>query len=290
MLTSGNANLLMAHGTPLQQRGVRAERIQRPLVRHDVPERAAGRLQPVGRGHPRACRMAPDFEADPLGPRYRLRGNKMWISAGEHELTENIVHLVLAKIPGPDGRLVPGTRGISLFIVPKKLVDADGRADRRAQRRRAGRAEPQAGLARHDQHAAELRRGHASSPAAAAGCRRLPGRPAGRGPALHVPHDERGAHRCRPGARRCSAWPATRPALDYARQRPRAGRSPAPARTPPQPQVPIIEHADVKRMLLAQKAYAEGALALALYCARLVDELHTGDEARPPKPACCWRC
>jgi alkylation response protein AidB-like acyl-CoA dehydrogenase len=65
-----------------------------------------------------------DFESDPLGPRYRLRGNKMWISAGEHELTENIIHLVLAKIPGPDGKLVPGTRGISLFIVPKKMVDA----------------------------------------------------------------------------------------------------------------------------------------------------------------------
>jgi hypothetical protein len=77
--------------------------------RHDVPERAAGRLQPVGRGH-RAEPDGADFEADPLGPRYRLRGHKMWISAGEHELTENIVHLVLAKIPGPDGKPVPGTR------------------------------------------------------------------------------------------------------------------------------------------------------------------------------------
>ena len=45
---------------------------------------------------------------------------------GEHELTPNIVHLVLAKIPGPDGKLVPGTRGISLFIVPKWCVDGDG--------------------------------------------------------------------------------------------------------------------------------------------------------------------
>ena len=46
----------------------------------------------------------------------------MWISGGEHELTDNIVHLVLAKIPGGP----PGTKGISLFIVPKYLVDADG--------------------------------------------------------------------------------------------------------------------------------------------------------------------
>jgi butyryl-CoA dehydrogenase len=50
----------------------------------------------------------------------------MWISNGEHELAENIVHLVLAKIPGEDGKLVPGTRGVSLFIVPKKLVGVDG--------------------------------------------------------------------------------------------------------------------------------------------------------------------
>jgi butyryl-CoA dehydrogenase len=78
--------------------------------------------------------------------------------------------------------------------------------------------------------------------------------------------------------------------LAYARQRPQ-GRSVAGATAPAagaaakvvkdatQPQVPIIEHADVKRMLLAQKAYCEGALALELYCARLVDEQHTGDEA-----------
>ena len=50
----------------------------------------------------------------------------MWISSGEHELTENIIHLVLAKIPDADGKLVPGTRGISLFIVPKKLVNIQG--------------------------------------------------------------------------------------------------------------------------------------------------------------------
>ena len=53
---------------------------------------------------------------------YRLFGSKMWISGAEHELTENIVNLVLAKIPGGP----PGTKGISLFIVPKFLVNADG--------------------------------------------------------------------------------------------------------------------------------------------------------------------
>ena len=61
-----------------------------------------------------------------------------------------------------------------------------------------------------------------------------------------------------------------------ARPRRRAGRSARRARTLRKPPVRIIEHADVKRMLLAQKAYVEGGLALELYCARLVDEQHTG--------------
>ncbi len=51
----------------------------------------------------------------------------MWISGGEHELCENIVHLVLAKIAGPDGKLPTGTKGISLFVVPRLLVDDRGR-------------------------------------------------------------------------------------------------------------------------------------------------------------------
>jgi butyryl-CoA dehydrogenase len=65
--------------------------------------------------------------------------------------------------------------------------------------------------------------------------------------------------------------------LAYAKQRPQGRPITGQGKDPTQPQVPIVEHADVKRMLLAQKAYAEGALALALYCARLVDEQHTGE-------------
>ncbi len=57
-----------------------------------------------------------------------------------------------------------------------------------------------------------------------------------------------------------------------------------------EPPVRLIEHADIKRMLLAQKGYGEGALALNLYCARLVDEGRTGSPKRPRKPSCCWRC
>jgi alkylation response protein AidB-like acyl-CoA dehydrogenase len=76
-----------------------------------------------------ATRAVPDgegFESDPLGPRYRLKGNKMWISAGEHELTENIIHLVLAKIPGPDGKLVPGTRAFRCSSCPRSWSTPTG--------------------------------------------------------------------------------------------------------------------------------------------------------------------
>jgi Acetyl-CoA dehydrogenase C-terminal like/Acyl-CoA dehydrogenase, C-terminal domain len=67
--------------------------------------------------------------------------------------------------------------------------------------------------------------------------------------------------------------------LDYARQRPQGRPITGNGKDATQPQVPLIQHADIKRMLLAQKAYVEGGLALELYCARLVDELHTGEPA-----------
>jgi butyryl-CoA dehydrogenase len=125
MLSVGNANLLMVHGTETQKRVFALNEfsgrfsgtmcLSEPQAGSSLSD-VATRATPDGDGH----------EADPLGPRYRLKGNKMWISAGEHELTENIIHLVLAKIPGPDGKTIPGVKGISLFIVPKKLVDVDG--------------------------------------------------------------------------------------------------------------------------------------------------------------------
>jgi len=125
MLTTGNANLLMVHGTALQKE---------VFSKNEFSGRWSGTMclsepQAGSSLSDVATRAVPDgagFEAERLGPRYRLTGNKMWISAGEHELTENIIHLVLAKIPGPDGKLIAGTRGISLFIVPKKMVNPAG--------------------------------------------------------------------------------------------------------------------------------------------------------------------
>ncbi|HOB94089.1 MAG TPA: acyl-CoA dehydrogenase, partial [Aquabacterium sp.] len=90
MLSVGNANLLMAHGTPLQQQVFALNEFSgRWSGTMCLSEPQAGSsLSDV------ATRAVPDGEgsdADPLGPRYRLKGNKMWISAGEHELTENII-------------------------------------------------------------------------------------------------------------------------------------------------------------------------------------------------------
>ncbi|MEO8385001.1 MAG: acyl-CoA dehydrogenase family protein, partial [Betaproteobacteria bacterium] len=116
-LTTGNANLLLVHGTKQQ-----IDTYARPLL--------AGRfLGTMCLSETQAGSSLSDIKtrAEPDADEiYRLTGNKMWISGGDHELSENIVHLVLAKIPEPDGKLIAGVKGISLFIVPKFLVNADG--------------------------------------------------------------------------------------------------------------------------------------------------------------------
>jgi alkylation response protein AidB-like acyl-CoA dehydrogenase len=238
----------------------------------------------------RAVPDGPDFESDPLGPRYRLKGNKMWISAGEHELTENIIHLVLAKIPGPGGKLVPGTKGISLFIVPKKLVDPQGRLT--GERNDVALAGLNHKLGWRGTTNTLLNFGEGKYRVGEAGG--LDGHGAGAvGYLVGRPHE---GLRCmfhmmneaRIGVGTAAVMLGLAgyyASLDYAKNRPQ-GRPVGPAgKNPSQPQVRIIEHADVKRMLLAQKSYCEGALALELYCARLVDEQRTGrdddaDQAR----------
>jgi alkylation response protein AidB-like acyl-CoA dehydrogenase len=294
MLTSGNANLLMAHGTAVQ-REVFAKNLfaGRWLGTMCLSEPQAGSsLSDVAT---RAVADGDDFETDPLGPRYRLRGNKMWISGGEHEITENIVHLVLAKIPGDDGRLPPGTRGISLFIVPKRLVDTSGALT--GERNDVALAGLNHKLGYRGTTNTLLNFGEGRHPVRGAAGAGLDG--AGSGAGLDGAGS--GAVGYRVGAPgdglRCMfhmmnearigvglgavmlGFAGYEASLAYARQRPQ-GRATGPdGKNPATPQVPIIRHADVRRMLLAQKSYVEGGLALALYCARLVDELHTADAA-----------
>jgi butyryl-CoA dehydrogenase len=223
------------------------------------------------------------FEADPLGARYRLTGNKMWISAGEHELNENIIHLVLAKIPGPDGKLVTGTRGISLFIVPKKMVNAAGELT--GERNDVALAGLNHKLGWRGTVNTLLNFGEGKYPVAghAGAVGYLVGKPGeGLRCMFHMMNEARIGVGIAATMLGLAGYYAS---LDYAKNRPQGRALAAGGKDASQPQVRIIEHADIKRMLLAQKSYGEGALALELYCARLVDEQHTAsaeaaDEAR----------
>ncbi|MDQ6628688.1 MAG: acyl-CoA dehydrogenase [Pseudomonadota bacterium] len=286
MLTSGNAGLLMVHGTPLQQevfaKNEFAGRFSGTMCLSE-PQAGSSLSDIVTRAIP----DGPGFDTDPLGPRYRLTGNKMWISNGEHELSENIIHLVLAKIPGGDGKLVPGTRGISLFIVPKKLVDIEGRLTGvRNDVSLAGlnhklgyRGIPNT-LLNFGEGKYAVRSQGAEPAAGAIGY--LVGRPGeGLRCMFHMMNEARIAVGL--GATMLG-FAGYEVSLEYARTRPQGRPIGIGGKDPTKPQVPIIEHADIKRMLLAQKSYCEGALALELYCARLVDELHSGSDEAPTLP------
>lgn len=274
LLTTGNANLLMAHGTP-KQREVFASRefsgewsgtmcLSEPQAGSSLSD-IVTRAQPDG----------DDYESDPLGPRYRLRGNKMWISAGEHELSGNIVHLVLAKIPDESGQLVPGVKGISLFIVPKKMVGADGKLT--GERNDVALAGLNHKCGWRGTTNTLLNFGEGKFPVAgqagAIGYRvGAPGQ--GLACMFHMMNEARIGVGMAATMLGLAGFDAS---LDYARQRPQGRLQGAAGKDPASPQVPLIQHADIKRMLLAQKSYAEGALALLLRCAEWVDETHTGD-------------
>ena len=276
MLTTGNANLLMKHGTELQKKVFAlnefAGRFSGTMCLSEP--QAGSSLSDVAT---RAVPDGADFESDPLGVRYRLKGNKMWISSGEHELTENIIHLVLAKIPDADGKLVPGTRGISLFIVPKKLVDTEGQLTGVRNDVALAGLNHKCGWRGTTNTLLNFGEGKYPVNGEAGAVGYLVGQP-GKGLAcmFHMMNEARIGVGLAATMLGMAGYHAS---LDYAKNRPQ-GRPMGPAgKDPAQPQTRIIEHADVKRMLLAQKSYAEGALALELYCAKLVDEQHTAEAA-----------
>ena len=253
LLSVANANLLATYGTPEQ-----IERFVRPTL--------AGRFTgTMCLSEPQAGSSLADVttRAEPQDDgSYRLFGSKMWISGGDHELSENIVHLVLAKITGAPA----GTRGISLFIVPKFLVADDGSIGERNDVTLAGLNHKMGyrGTVNTALNFGEGRYQPLGMPGAVG---YLVGEPhRGLAYMFHMMNEARlgvglGAI--------ALGYTGYLKSLRYARERPQ-GR-PVTAKDPAAPQVPIIEHPDVKRMLLAQKSYVEGALALALYCGRLVD-------------------
>ena len=255
LLTIGNANLLLAHGSEQQ-----IEDFVRPMVE--------GRFYgTMCLSEPQAGSSLSDVttraQEQPDGT-YRLFGSKMWISGGDHELSENIVHLVLAKIPGSPA----GVKGISLFIVPKFLLDGT--------RNDVVLAGLNHKMGCRGTTNALLNFGEGKyQPADAAGAvGYLVGEPnRGLSYMFHMMNEARigvGAGAMALG------YTGYLKSVEYAKIRTQ-GR-PAAAKDPSAPQVPIIQHPDIRRMLLAQKSYVEGALALILYCGKLVDEENTAAE------------
>ena len=243
MLTIANANLLSKFGTDEQ-----IETFVKPML--------AGRFTgTMALSEPAAGSSLADIttRAEPSDDgTYRLFGSKMWISGAEHEMSENIVHLVLAKIPGGP----PGTKGISLFVVPKFLVNPDGSIGARNEVAISGLNHKMG------------QRGITNTVLNFNGATGYLVGEEHRG-IVYMFHMMNEA-RLGVGMGAVSlGYTGYLKSLQYARERPQ-GR-PITSKDPTTPQVPIIEHADVRRMLLAQKSYVEGSLALALYCARLVD-------------------
>ena len=259
MLTLANANLVAKFGTPEQ-----IDRFVRPML--------AGRFHgTMALSEPQAGSSLADIvtRAEPQADgSYRVIGSKMWISGGEHDLGENIVHLVLAKIPGGP----VGTKGISLFLVPKILVGTNNTAGERNDVVLAG-LNHKMGF-----------RGTVNTVLNFGEGRYTPdGKPGAVGYLIGEAH--RGLqymfhmmNEARVGVglgATALGYTGFLKSLEYARGRPQ-GR-PLTEKGAATPQIPIVEHADVRRMLLAQKSYAEGALALNLFCARLVDQQRTAE-------------
>ena len=273
LLTVGNANLLRVHGTPMQQQVFADNEFNgrwAGTMALSEPQAGSSLSDILTRAEPDGV----DFDSDVLGARYRLKGNKMWISSGDHELTENIVHLVLAKIPGPDGKLIAGVKGISLFIVPKKLVDTDGNLT--GERNDVALAGLNHKLGWRGTTNTLLNFGEGKYPVrgGSGAIGYLVGKPhEGLKCMFHMMNEARIGIGMAATMLGLAGYYAS---LEYAKNRPQGRPMTEGGKDAASAQVAIIEHTDVKRMLLAQKAYCEGALALNMYCARLVDEGRTG--------------
>ena len=187
---------------------------------------------------------------------FRIKGQKMYISGGDQDITENIVHLVLARVEGAP----QGVKGISLFIVPKFLTQVDGTLGERNDVNLAGLLHK---MGYRGTTSTVLNFGEKDN------CHGYLIGEAGKG----LMYMFKMMNEARIGVGTGAAMIGYRgflESLDYAKNRPQ-GRAPD-EKDPQSKPLNIIDHADVKRMLLAQKSYVEGSLALCLLAARLVDE------------------
>jgi len=257
-LTAAAADLIRAHGSSTQKA-------------QWLPPLLSGRyfgtmaLTEPGAGSALADLATTATQADDGS--YRLRGSKIFISGGDHALSENIVHLVLARIKGAPA----GVKGISLFICPKFLLDADGNPAARNDVELGGLFHKMGGRA---QTSAHLIFGEKDNCVAY-----LVGEPhQGLKYMFHMMNEARigvGTGAVAIG------YAGYLYSLNYARER-LQGRLPS-SKDPQSPQLAIIEHADVRRMLLAQKSFVEGGLALSLYARQLLDDVATHPDAESQK-------
>ena len=193
---------------------------------------------------------------------YSISGTKMWISGGEQDITENIIHMVLAKIPGSP----PGVKGISLFLVPKNRVNDDGSIGDFNNIALAG--------LNHKMGCRGATNCLLNFGESGDSIGYLVGEPnQGLANMFHMMNEARISVGMSAVMTGLGGYLYS---LDYARNRPQ-GR-PLVNRNPEEPQIMISEHADIKRMLMAQKAFIEGAQTLIYYCAELIDTKKLSDD------------
>ncbi|WP_420234598.1 acyl-CoA dehydrogenase [Pseudomonas sp. ABY48] len=249
-LTMGAANLIESFGSEEQK-----QRFLQPMI----DGRFFGTMALT---EPHAGSSLSDIRtrAEPASDgTYRLKGNKIFISGGDHPLSENIVHMVLAKLPDAP----PGVKGISLFIVPKFLVNDDGSLGPRNDVLLAGLFHKMGW------------RGTTSTALNFGDNGKCVGYLVGK-PHHGLSYMFQMMNEARIGVGMGAVmlgYAGYLYSLEYARERPQ-GRVPD-SKDPTTAPVAIIQHADVRRMLLTQKAYVEGSFDLGLYAARLFDDTTT---------------
>jgi alkylation response protein AidB-like acyl-CoA dehydrogenase len=256
MLTVAAIDALSAHGS---------EALQRTYLEKLVSGEWMGTMQltePQAGSDVGALRTRAERAADGS---YRLKGQKIFITYGEHDLTDNIIHFVLARLPDAP----PGTRGISLFLVPKFLLDADGSL--------AARNDVRA-------HSIEHKLGIHGSPT----CTMIFGDQGGA--TGYLIGEENAGMACMftmmnrarlaVGLQGVGvAEAATQQALAYARER-RQGRAGTVAATE---SLPIVAHPDVRRMLLTMRALTQAARAICYATALALDRAERGRDAAARK-------
>jgi alkylation response protein AidB-like acyl-CoA dehydrogenase len=242
------------------------------LHEHGTPEQKAAYLPHLAKGDwmGTMCLTEPQCGTDlgllrtkaellPDGS-YKLSGQKIFISAGDHEICDNIVHLVLARLPDAPA----GSKGISLFVVPKYIVKADGSLGERNPIY-CGAIEHKMGI--HGSPTCQINLDGAVGT--------LVGQPNKGLAAMFVMMN---AARLGVGNQSLGLTEvAYQNAVAYAKDRLQMRALSGP-KAPDKPADPIIVHPDVRKMLLTARAYAEGGRALAMYCALLLDKEHASDD------------